>query len=104
MVWVVPVTVAWETSVAVSQLPVVCFHSTVYLVTLEPPLDDGAVQDASSVPGWVPRSTVRSSGAVGTMAATARVATLVRDSSFSASSVNETLTLMVLPTSFTDAV
>ena len=54
MVWVVPVTVVWETSAAVSQLSAASFHCTLYPVTAEPPLDDGACQDASSSWTWSP--------------------------------------------------
>ena len=47
MVWVVPVTVSSETSSAVSQLPLVCFHCTLYPVTGEPPSLAGASQVTS---------------------------------------------------------
>ena len=48
MVWVAPVTVAWETSASVSQLSAASFHCTLYPVTAEPPLEEGACQEASS--------------------------------------------------------
>ena len=73
-------------------------------MTAEPPLNDGACQDASSSWIWLPLVTVRPDGAVGAVAVTAAVAALVRDSPLFAWSVNETLTLMVFPRSLTEGV
>ena len=87
-----------------SHLSAASFHCTLYPVTVEPPLDDGACQDASSSWTWSPVVTVRLWGAVGTVASTAAVAMLVSVSALPRSSVKETLTLMVLPTSLTPGV
>ena len=99
MVYVVPVTVASETSASESQLSADSFHCTLYPVISAPPFDDGACQEASS--SWIssPVATVRLRGCVGTVAATAVVATLVRVSALFRSSVKETLTLIAVPAS-----
>ena len=62
-------------------------------------MEEGACQEASSSWIWLPLVTVMLSGAEGTVAATATVASLVSDSSLSASSVKVTCTLIVLPRS-----
>ena len=61
-------------------------------------MEEGACQEASSSWIWLPLVTVKFNGSVGT-AATASVATLVRVSALSSSSVKVTCTLIVLPKS-----
>ena len=64
----------------------------------EPPSLSGASQDRSSFPVSF-TDAAKPSGVPGTVAATEAVEVLVSDSSWPASSVKVTLTLMVLPTS-----